>query len=663
MKEILMGTLPRQFANGNYQSVMISVTEDCNLRCKYCYMTGKNEFKRLSFKTAKKIVDFVLSLEPKFTAVAWEFIGGEPTLEMDLIDKIADYAKLRMFELGHIWFNNYIFNIGTNGILYDSPEVQAFIKKNAMHVTAGITIDGNEQKHDLQRVTKDGKGSYAQVVRNIPLWLEQMPGSTTKVTFASDDLIFLKDSIIHLWNLGLKNIPANVVFEDVWKDGDDIVFETQLRQLADYILENNLCEDYSVRFFDQTLGFPMGEIWKEHNFCGSGKMIAFDCDGRIYPCVRFYEICQDGETICLGDVEHGFDSEKQSLLSKTCIGMVNDEECIECSIASGCFACAGNNYRYTHPHSVYKRTKFNCKMHKANVRANEYFWDKWIRIYNMPSPHELARKQSYQMENWKLDGAKYLYFVISDKSSQYCCFDSKNRMTQMTQKCFDEGVRYAYDNYMIPVYLGDPSGYLDNYSRNKLHIRIDKYSKTLCAISSVEIIIPIIDESNYQQVNEPLETCILIVKSDTVSKCLKMYNHLSMYCSSIRVIAQEYWKWGDREINDFIITQKRIQGDELDVIGLAYRNDCKAGVSEYAYCPNQKIYPCPGYYYYGLEPIGDIDMGISNDFASLVALNRSQECVKCNSSQCQRCSLVNTLRHGMPNIPANIQCKINLIHD
>jgi hypothetical protein len=216
---------------------------------------------------------------------------------------------------------------------------------------------------------------------------------------------------------------------------------------------------------------------------------------------------------------------------------------------------------------------------------------------------------------------------------------------------------------MIPVYLGDPSGYLDNYSRNKLHIRIDKYSKTLCAISSVEIIIPIIDESNYQQVNEPLETCILIVKSDTVSKCLKMYNHLSMYCSSIRVIAQEYWKWGDREINDFIITQKRIQGDELDVIGLAYRNDCKAGVSEYAYCPNQKIYPCPGYYYYGLEPIGDIDMGISNDFASLVALNRSQECVKCNSSQCQRCSLVNTLRHGMPNIPANIQCKINLIHD
>ena len=236
MKEILMGTLPRQFADGNYQSVTFSVTEDCNLRCKYCYMTGKNEFKKLDLETAKKIVDFVLSLEPQTNAVAWEFIGGEPTLEMELIDKIADYAKLRMFELNHVWFNNYIFNIGTNGILYDSPEVQEFIRKNASHVTIGITIDGTKQKHDLQRVTKDGKGSYDQVVRNIPLWLEQIPGSSTKVTFASEDLCFLKDSIVHLWAMGLMNIPANVVFEDVWKEGDDLLFENQLYELADYIL-------------------------------------------------------------------------------------------------------------------------------------------------------------------------------------------------------------------------------------------------------------------------------------------------------------------------------------------------------------------------------------------------------------------------------------------
>ena len=299
-------------------------------------------------------------------------------------------------------------------------------------------------------------------------------------------------------------------------------------------------------------------------------------------------------------------------------------------------------------------------MHKANVRANEYFWDRWTDIYKVPSPHELARKQIYQSENWKLDGAKYLFFVTSEEPTQYCCFSPNSRTTSMTQKCFDVGVHFAYDNYMIPVYLGNPNMYFDNYSRNKLHIRIDRYSETLRAINEVEIIIPILDEFNYHQVNEILDACILIV--NTASLCLlqNMYDHLSKYCANIRIIAQEYWKWSEQEIDYYVTVQNSMRGDELNESVLTRRNDCKAGISEYAYCPDQKIYPCPAYYYHRLDPIGDINSGISSDFASLVALNRSPDCTNCKSVYCQRCSFVNTLRHGMPNIPAEIQCKINL---
>ncbi len=31
---------------------------------------------------------------------------------------------------------------------------------------------------------------------------------------------------------------SNIVFEDIWKEGDDKIFEEQLFDLADYILEN-----------------------------------------------------------------------------------------------------------------------------------------------------------------------------------------------------------------------------------------------------------------------------------------------------------------------------------------------------------------------------------------------------------------------------------------
>ncbi|MCS4466993.1 hypothetical protein JTS99_14110 [Clostridium botulinum] len=109
------------------------------------------------------------------------------------------------------------FCFSSNGILYGTEEVQKYIKKNQGKCSIGISIDGTKQKHDLQRVYPDGRGSYDDVIKNIPLWISQNPGASTKVTIGHDDLPYVKDSIIHLWNLGISTVPANVVFEDVWK--------------------------------------------------------------------------------------------------------------------------------------------------------------------------------------------------------------------------------------------------------------------------------------------------------------------------------------------------------------------------------------------------------------------------------------------------------------
>lgn len=93
----------------------------------------------------------------------------------------------------------YRINISTNGVNYSDNAVQRLIENNKGKISIGITIDGTKEKHDLQRVFPDGTGSYDVVNKNIKLWLEQFPGST-KVTFASDDLKYLKESIVELWN-------------------------------------------------------------------------------------------------------------------------------------------------------------------------------------------------------------------------------------------------------------------------------------------------------------------------------------------------------------------------------------------------------------------------------------------------------------------------------
>ena len=280
------GTPKDKWEEGTSKSITFIVTEDCQLRCKYCYIVGKNSFKKLNFETAKKSIDYILENQSLFpeNSIIWDFIGGEPFLEIKLIDQICDYLKIRMYELNHKWFYNYRFSFTTNGIQYSNPNVQKYIEKNLAHISITLTLDGTESKHDLNRVYLDGSGSYKDIVKNIPLWQKQFPNTSTKVTFASADLIYLKESILHLWEIGIKNIDANVVAEDVWQEGDDIILENQLTILADEILENKLYSEYSCSLFSKSIGKPN---INNANWCGAGKMLAIDTEGKFFPCIRF----------------------------------------------------------------------------------------------------------------------------------------------------------------------------------------------------------------------------------------------------------------------------------------------------------------------------------------------------------------------------------------
>lgn len=85
--------------SGIAKSITFIVTKDCQLACKYCYLVGKNEKERMSWDVAKKAIDYILNHEKEYQeeSVVWDFIGGEPFLEIDLIDHICDYIKKELF--------------------------------------------------------------------------------------------------------------------------------------------------------------------------------------------------------------------------------------------------------------------------------------------------------------------------------------------------------------------------------------------------------------------------------------------------------------------------------------------------------------------------------------------------------------------------------------
>lgn len=373
----------QDWRHGITKSITFIVTKDCQLACKYCYLVGKNTSERMSFETASCAVDYILDHKDDFVedSVVWEFIGGEPFLEIDLIDKISDYIKVEMYKRNHPWFDSYRFNFSTNGVNYHEKKVQDYIRKNHAHLSIGVTIDGNEIKHDLNRVYKSsGKGSYADVVKNIPLWLEQFPHGGTKVTVSSADIPYIKESVLHLYSLGIHEVNINCVFEDVWNEGDDRLLENQLIELADEIIEKEYYKDNVCSFFSEQIGKPLDRRFDNQNWCGAGKMLSVDAAGNFYPCTRFAQYSlRSKKALVIGNVHDGIDKNKLRPFLTLDRSTQSSQECIDCEVASGCAWCQGENYDAADTPTIYQRSTAICKMHKARVRANNYYWNK---LYN-----------------------------------------------------------------------------------------------------------------------------------------------------------------------------------------------------------------------------------------------------------------------------------------
>lgn len=385
------------------KNITFIVTKDCQLACKYCYLIGKNRNERMSFETAKLAVDYILNNKDIFyeSKVVWDFIGGEPFLEIDLIKQICDYIKIQMFKKKHHWFNAYTFSFSTNGLNYHTRKVQQYIKENKSHLSIGITIDGTELKHDLNRIYKsDGGGSYKDVVKNIPLWLSQFPNAGTKVTISSTDIPYVKDSVIHLFSLGIHEVNINCVFEKVWDKADDMLLQNQLMQLADEIIDGEYYKDYSCSFFSENIGKPLDNVQDNQNWCGAGMMLSVDAAGNFYPCTRFaaYSL-RSKKPIFIGNVYDGINKNKLRPFLTLDRATQSRQECIDCEVASGCAWCQGENYDAADTNTIYQRATAICKMHKARVRANNYYWNKLYRKLELEGMRDEFEKSKPKSNN------------------------------------------------------------------------------------------------------------------------------------------------------------------------------------------------------------------------------------------------------------------------
>ena len=392
------------------RTITFQVTDECNLCCTYCYQINKGK-RRMKFEYAKKLIDMLLSGDPRLggyvdvetsPGIVIEFIGGEPFLQVELIDQICTYFYSRAIELMHPWATKFCISICSNGLLYFKPEVQKFLAKWGHYMSFSVTLDGDEELHDSCRVKPDGSGSYKDASSAALDWMRRGYYMGSKITIAPGNLIHLYKAITHMVDLGYDEIQANVVYEKGWTLDHAKEYYKQLIKIADYWIDHGIVETHYLALFERNF-FKQKEETDLDNWCGgTGLMLSMDPDGWLYPCIRYMEssLGADRKPLRIGHVNFGI---AQRDCDKACVDCLDKidrrtqstDECFYCPIAEGCSWCSAYNYQENGTPDC--RCTYICNMHKARSLANAYFWNSWY--------HKTGSKERFKIhcpEDWAL---------------------------------------------------------------------------------------------------------------------------------------------------------------------------------------------------------------------------------------------------------------------
>lgn len=295
------------------ESLVLNVTESCNLACSYCIYSGKYENERvesnvhMDFKTAKKAVDLFMPLSKKAALIS--FYGGEPLNNISLIKQIIEYIK-KTYQNGFL-----VFSMASNFCDVDLDTIRAIVK-DEIHVN--ISLDGPKSIHDKNRIFKDGRPTYDRIMENIRRFEEFSPGyarthfsynATCKnpkdfpriVRFFQENEQFVHPRINGIELKGLKveiekgNVSDVFAFTSDYLDsilsGKDpgvlrVFFDRNLRKIA----------------LRDTKAIPETLMLQGSCYPGNKKLFV-DTDGTFYMCERF------GGRAPIGNVNEGINQD------------------------------------------------------------------------------------------------------------------------------------------------------------------------------------------------------------------------------------------------------------------------------------------------------------------------------------------------------------------
>lgn len=354
----------------------------CNLRCTYCYETldGRTNSVEdiISFQTAYLIPKLETG---KYDGIVIDYIGGEPFLHPDMLLKSMDHIT-QLKEKYNLCKTEFV--ICTNGTRFNDERCLSILKKYKNELTLNVSLDGIKEKHDSQRIDKNGNGSFDKCLEGLEIAKTILDPKKIiiKSTFNKESINLYSRSIKYLSTLGIGKISANMVFEDTYNHQDGINMSFQLIDSVNYLLKTK--PEVKIDFLDESLDSfykqtkPKTKINLTSNKCGAGlNKMSLGVNGKIYGCNRFMSNLENESIIA--KLNNGkinlTDNPITSCITNNYKSYPND--CQECQLLDKCSQCLAlpieNGARSLSEMSKYYDMKQQCYWTKAKEIARLYF--------------------------------------------------------------------------------------------------------------------------------------------------------------------------------------------------------------------------------------------------------------------------------------------------
>ena len=351
-------------------SLMIKPSSSkCNLKCKYCFynsISDARENKDYGFMkedTVKKILDRVFEYcNGGNCSIAFQ--GGEPLLVgINFYKELIDYIKANNSN-----GTSLSFALQTNGTLINNEWAKFFNENNFL---IGVSLDGNKDLHNLNRVDYLNNESFNKVMKGIHI-LEEYNVEYNILTVITSALCKKIDSTYKFYKKNnfnyLQFIPCLEPLEN--SDMNLSNFSITPSQYGDFLIKlfdlwyNDISNDkyISIRLFDNILGLFFKQDYEAcemKGICSCQHII--ESNGAVYPC-DFYTY----ESYSIGNIlDNSFEDIHKN---KNTLEFINSSK----NINDKCKNC---------PYLTFCRG--GCRRHRENQKDNlNYFCESYYKFYS-----------------------------------------------------------------------------------------------------------------------------------------------------------------------------------------------------------------------------------------------------------------------------------------